>query len=124
MIDYSHTEACRIVRNLFTSRDAAVQTEVPLPLGRGAVDVLVNRSGRLPLYIEVKSHPSSIMQGGVQKQLRRYEEHFPGGEYALAFPTLDGRIALVDFKTNTRTLLGVAARKEYLSRVDCEIVMH
>lgn len=101
-----HNKVCKRISDFFEARSATTQLEIPLSKGRGAVDVVVSKKGLKTKYIEVKSHPASLNQRGIQKQLERYEQEFPDQDYFLAFPLRDYKIALCNYKTNQRVIIG------------------
>jgi len=100
-----HNQVCKRVSDFFEAKGATIYQEVPLSRGRGAVDVAVAEEKLRIKYIEVKSHPASLNQRGIQKQLGRYEQEFPNQDYFLAFPLGDSEIALCDYKTNQRVII-------------------
>jgi len=99
--DYEHDAVCIRVADFFKKQGLDVCLEVPLPLGRGAVDVAV--FGVRNKYIEVKSHPTSLNQRGLQKQFNRYQEAFPGQDYFVAFPLSDSQdVAIINYLTKEK----------------------
>ncbi len=86
----------------FSEKDFVVETEVKLPNGKGAVDIVAKKDD-LKIYVEAKSSPQSINSKKVQKQLGRYMEFF-GREnvYCLISPNSIGnpKICSLDGKIN------------------------
>jgi len=70
-----HDDLVKRVEKEFLENDFLVETEVPLPFGKGAVDVFAYNN-ELKIYIEVKSSPQSIDSKKVQSQLRKYRKFF------------------------------------------------
>lgn len=102
--DFEHRDVCNRVADFFKKEGLEVRLEVPLPAGRGSVDVVA--LGYPNKYIEVKSHPTSINQRGIQKQLERYQEAFPGQSYFVAFPLPDSQnIAIYDYVTKQKSII-------------------
>jgi len=97
-----HREACKKLAGFLRARNETVLEEVHLPNGKGAVDVVsCGRNGKTK-YFEVKSHPTSIRQGGLQRQFERYEQNFPDQQYLLAFPVNSSEMMFIDYKTERR----------------------
>jgi hypothetical protein len=96
-----HKAVCDRLSEFYRKRGDNIETEVELPIGRGAVDVVVFGRNRIR-YFEVKSHPTSLNQRGLQKQFNRYEETFPGHEYYLAFPIDSRRLMISNYKTKQK----------------------
>ncbi len=70
----------------FLRNNFIVETEKRLPLGKGAVDIAVQKKD-LKIYIEVKSSPDSINSRKVLSQLTRYQTFFgKEGIYCLVSP--------------------------------------
>ncbi|MFH1802342.1 MAG: hypothetical protein ABH864_02715 [archaeon] len=84
-----HEMFAKQVTRYFASHGYDVETEVPLPDGKGALDVLA-RSTRAAVdrlfACEVKSSPASPNCGRVGKQMGRYMAAFGNARYLLVSP--------------------------------------
>lgn len=79
-----------------------VETEVPLPDGKGALDLLVSK-GYVSMGFEVKSSPKSLSSGKVAKQFDNYRAHFGNLDLGLISPGADSnpRVQVVDGYTGS-----------------------
>lgn len=102
MSEQKHNSLMHLVTEEFAKNNFLVETEKPLPLGKGAVDVFAEK-GCLKIYMELKSSPASINSKKANSQLNRYKDFF-GNEstYCLVSPGSDGnpRIQSLDGKIN------------------------
>jgi hypothetical protein len=107
-----HTNLVEKVSEEFLKKDFLVETEVELPLGKGAVDIYVHNDD-IKIYIEIKSSPQSIDSKKVQSQLQKYKQFF-GKEnlYCLISPDSrnNPRICSLDRRIN-------CSLETYLSKI-------
>jgi Holliday junction resolvase len=97
-----HSVLVEKIMKEFYEKGFIVKTEIKLPNGKGAVDIVAEKNN-LKIYIEAKSSPQSINSKKVQKQLGRYKESFgEGGVYCLISPNSarQPKICSLDKKIN------------------------
>lgn len=102
MNNQKHTQMVREITERFMINGFSVKTELPLPLGKGAVDIFAGRTGK-KIYAEIKSGPQSINSKKVISQLTRYRQFFgEDGFYCLISPDALGtpRICSLDRTVN------------------------
>ncbi|VVB82579.1 Uncharacterised protein [uncultured archaeon] len=101
-METKHTDLVNLVVEEFLKNKFVVETEKPLPFGKGAVDVFAEK-GDLKIYMELKSSPASINSKKANSQLNRYKQFFGKDNlYCLVSPGFDGvpRIQSLDGKIN------------------------
>jgi|SRR3989339_14640 len=69
-----------------------VSTEVFLPSGKGAADIVAEK-GDVRIVAEVKSSPSSL-GGSSKRQIDLYEKNFPSSKCALISPDANGELRI------------------------------
>ena len=78
------------VVSILTRFGYSVQTEVALPNGRGAIDVLATSPRGDKLGLELKSSPSTLNNPKIARQLSRYSEVNGCGNLGLISPDASG----------------------------------
>ncbi len=86
-----HNECMNSAVEIFLKHGWKVSTEVGLPQGRGAVDIVATK-GPHNAYFELKCTPTSLQKKKVISQLDRYKSAFGEGTYGLVCPDANGNL--------------------------------
>jgi len=89
----NHQDYVNKTVELLRSKGWTTETEVQIPNGKGAVDI-VARDRNQRMFLEIKSSPTSIKKKKVQSQLLRYYQAFGEGHYGLVSPSAHGELEL------------------------------
>lgn len=95
-----HENYCEILVRALKEKGYTVKSEVVLPYGRGAADVVFYDSEGVENVVEVKGQPTSLRCKKVTKQLNKYLEFFgEKANYFIGFPQHQGALVLQEAST-------------------------